>query len=150
MCVSTMTARDRQPAINKAGTKLRRRIHNPARWVSLNSRTLQKSKVESCEHQDDTDVHHQPFPKSVSEEHEIYSDYDGYHRHHVEHDSYMSAHFSPLVQLPQQSHASAGVRRPCGQSRYYRPSRTASALAPRMNSHTDPNSNKSNRAARRR
>jgi hypothetical protein len=30
----------------------------------------------------------------VSEEHNIYTDYDGYHRHHVKHYSYLSAHFS--------------------------------------------------------
>ena len=29
-----------------------------------------------------------------SEEHEIYTDYDGCHRHHVKHYSYLSAHFS--------------------------------------------------------
>jgi hypothetical protein len=34
----------------------------------------------------------------VSKEHEIYTDYDGCHRHHVKHDSCLSAHFSPLVQ----------------------------------------------------
>jgi hypothetical protein len=32
--------------------------------------------------------------QSVSEEPEIYTDYNGYHRHHVKHDSYLSAHFS--------------------------------------------------------
>ena len=54
----------------------------------------EKSKVESCEHQDDANIHCQPFPEMVSEEHNIYTDYDGYHRHHVKHYSYLSAHFS--------------------------------------------------------
>ena len=49
-------------------------------------------KVESSEHQDNANIHCQPFPKSVSEEPEIYTDYDGYHRHHVKHYSYLSAH----------------------------------------------------------
>ena len=53
----------------------------------------EKSKVESCEHQDDANVHCQPFPQMVSEEQNIYTDYDGYHRHHVKHYSYLSAHF---------------------------------------------------------
>jgi hypothetical protein len=30
-------------------------------------------------------IHYQPFPESVSEEHEIYTDYNGCHRHHVKH-----------------------------------------------------------------
>jgi len=49
---------------------------------------LQESKVESCEHQNDSNIHYQPFPESVSEKREIYSDYDGYHRHHVKHVRY--------------------------------------------------------------
>jgi hypothetical protein len=56
--------------------------------------TPEESQVESCEHQDNANIHCQPFPESVSEEHEIYTDYDGCHRHHVKHYSYLSAHFS--------------------------------------------------------
>jgi hypothetical protein len=60
--------------------------------------TPEESQVESCEHQDNANIHHQPFPEpeSVSEEHEIYTDYNGCHRHHVKHDSYLSDHFSSL------------------------------------------------------
>lgn len=57
--------------------------------------TPEESQVESREHQDNANIHCQPFPESVSEEHEIYADYEGCHRHHVKHDSYLSAHFSP-------------------------------------------------------
>jgi len=35
--------------------------------------------------------------ESVSEEYEIYTDYDGCHSHHVKHDSYLSAHFRFLA-----------------------------------------------------
>ena len=56
--------------------------------------TPEESQVESCEHQDNANIHCQPFPESVSEEREIYTDYDGCHRHHVKHYSYLSAHFS--------------------------------------------------------
>jgi hypothetical protein len=56
--------------------------------------TREESQVESCEHQNNANIHHQPFPESVSEEHEIYTDYDGRHRHHVKHHGYRSAHFS--------------------------------------------------------
>jgi hypothetical protein len=58
--------------------------------------TPEESQVESCEHQDNAYIHCQPFPKSVSEEREIYSDDDGYHRHSVKHYSYLSAHFTFL------------------------------------------------------
>jgi hypothetical protein len=62
--------------------------------VPVCSWTPEEPKVESSEHQDNANIHYQPFPVSVSEEHEIYTDYDGDHRHHVKHDSYLSAHFS--------------------------------------------------------
>jgi hypothetical protein len=56
--------------------------------------TPEESKVESCEHQDNANIHCQPFPESVSEEREIYTDDDGCHRDRVKHSSYLSAHFS--------------------------------------------------------
>jgi hypothetical protein len=56
--------------------------------------TPEESKVESCEHQDNANIHAQPFPESVSEEREIYTDYDGCHRDRVKHSSYLSVHFS--------------------------------------------------------
>jgi len=55
--------------------------------------TTEESEVESSEHQHNTNIHCQPFPESVSEEREIYSDYDGYHRHCVKQDGYLSVHF---------------------------------------------------------
>src|SRR3981081_4224373 len=61
--------------------------------------TPEEFQVESCEHQDEANIHCQPFPESVSEEHEIYTDYDGCHRHHVKHDSYLFAHFSQRLSL---------------------------------------------------
>src|SRR5277367_2064529 len=63
------------------------------RAIPTDSWTPQESQVERCEHQDDSNIHCQPFPESVSQEHEIYTDYDGCHRHHVKHDSYLSAYF---------------------------------------------------------
>jgi mannitol-1-phosphate/altronate dehydrogenase len=61
------------------------------------SRTSEESEVESCEHQDNANIHCEPFPELVSEEEEIYTDYDDYHCHHVKHDSYLSAHFRFLA-----------------------------------------------------
>lgn len=54
----------------------------------------EESQVESGEHQDNANIRYQPFPESVSEEREIYTGYNGCHRHHVEHPSYPSTHFS--------------------------------------------------------
>jgi len=70
------------------------RLHNRSKKGAVApSWTPEESQVESCEHQDNANIHCQPFPESVSEEHEIYNDYDDWHRHHVKHDSYLSAHF---------------------------------------------------------
>jgi hypothetical protein len=66
----------------------------PLNTIAPCSWTPEESEVESCKHQDNANIHCQPFPESVSEKREIYTDYDGYHRHHVKHDSYVSAHFN--------------------------------------------------------
>jgi hypothetical protein len=63
--------------------------------VALCSWTPQESQVERREHQDDSNIHYQPFPESVSEEPEIYTDYDGCHRNRVKHHSHLSAHLTP-------------------------------------------------------
>jgi hypothetical protein len=72
--------------------------------------TPEESQVESCEHQDNANIHCQAFPESVSEEHEIYTDYDGCHRHHVKHDSYLSAHFSSSTALTALLHLHDALR----------------------------------------
>jgi hypothetical protein len=40
--------------------------------------TLQESQVEGREHQNDSDVHHQPLPEPVPEKQDIYADHNGY------------------------------------------------------------------------
>jgi hypothetical protein len=57
----------------------RRALHLAAQFRS----SPQESQIERCENQDDPNIHCQPFPESVSEEREIYTDYDGCHRHQV-------------------------------------------------------------------
>jgi hypothetical protein len=37
----------------------------------------EESEIEGCEHEDNANIHYQPFPEPVSEEQEIYGDYDG-------------------------------------------------------------------------
>jgi hypothetical protein len=65
--------------------------------IPLRSWRHEESQVESSEHQDNANIHDQPFPESVSEEHEIYTDYNDCHRHHVKHYSYPSVHFSTTL-----------------------------------------------------
>jgi hypothetical protein len=81
----------------------------------MRSWTSEESQVESCEHQDNANIHCQPFPESVSEEHDIYADYDGYHRHRVKHSSYLSAHFD-RTSLHQFGLDSLRACRPCALS----------------------------------
>src|SRR5579864_4732334 len=87
----------------------------PLNAIAPCSWTPEESQVESCEHQDNANIHCQPFPESVSEEREIYTDYDGCHRHHVKHDSYLSAHFSYLRRpdrMPPQPPRECGAESP--------------------------------------
>ncbi|MGC1682662.1 MAG: hypothetical protein WA760_15145 [Pseudolabrys sp.] len=60
----------------------------------MSSIATEKSPVESREHQDNANIHCQSFPEVVSKKREIHTDYDGYHHHHVNHYSYLSARFS--------------------------------------------------------
>jgi hypothetical protein len=61
--------------------------------AGIGSRSIApKSQVESCEHQDDANVHHQPFPEMVSEERDIRSDYNDCHHHNIKRDSHLSDH----------------------------------------------------------
>jgi hypothetical protein len=71
----------------------------PTDAIATFSWAPEESQVESYEHQDNADIRHQPFPESVSEELEIYTHYDRYHRHHVKRDSYLSAHSSGISQF---------------------------------------------------
>jgi hypothetical protein len=50
--------------------------------------------MESSKHQDNANVGYEPLPESVSEKRDIQTDDDGYHRHHIERASDLSAHFS--------------------------------------------------------
>jgi hypothetical protein len=54
----------------------------------------EESQVEGYEDQNDANIHHQPFPDSISEEREIDTDYDSGHRHRVQRQSDLSAQSS--------------------------------------------------------
>jgi hypothetical protein len=64
---------------------------------ALWSWTPEESEVESGEYQDDADICGKPFPESVSEEQNIYTDYDDCHRYDVKHDRNLAAHFRLLA-----------------------------------------------------
>jgi hypothetical protein len=68
------------------------RLHNRCKKGAVAPCSLapQESQIERCEQQDNANVRCQPFPESVSEEREIYADYDGYHCHHVKRDGALS------------------------------------------------------------
>jgi hypothetical protein len=40
---------------------------------------LQESPIEGCKHQDNPNVHDQPFPEPIPKEHEVYIDNNRYH-----------------------------------------------------------------------
>jgi hypothetical protein len=51
--------------------------------VAPRSRILYESQIEGCKHQDNTDVHHEPFPESILKEKKIYANDNGYHHQTV-------------------------------------------------------------------
>jgi len=54
----------------------------------------EESEVETAEDQNNENIYYQPFPKSASEEREIYADYDGCHHQYIKHNKCLSAHFN--------------------------------------------------------
>src|SRR5665213_1449128 len=65
----------------------------------LRSRTLQENQIERREHQDNSDVYHQPLQEVVPEEQDVHADHDGYQREHVKHDRAPYSHQSNLRKL---------------------------------------------------
>jgi hypothetical protein len=55
---------------------------------------LQEPQIERPEHQNYSDVHHQPLPEPVPEKQDIHADHDGYQREHVKHNGCLSSHAS--------------------------------------------------------
>jgi len=76
----------------------RRRLGRRVRCTSRNSlSTLQEPQIERREYQDNSDVHHQPFPEPIPEEQDVHADNDGYQRERVKHDGCLSSHPAFLV-----------------------------------------------------
>jgi hypothetical protein len=59
----------------------------------LASMAAEKSVVEGAEDQDNADIRRQPLPESISEEHEIETDYDRDHCHEVKRERHLPVHF---------------------------------------------------------
>ena len=65
--------------------------------------------IERREHQDNSDVHHQPRPELVPEEQDVHADHDAYQREHVKHDGNLSAHLSFLLRATEWSQSGAWI-----------------------------------------
>src|SRR5215475_5984539 len=79
------------------------------RFIRKRPLTLQEPQIERCEHQDYSDVHHQPFPEPVPEEQDVHADNDGYQREHVKHDDCLSSHPAFLVRAAERSQHHAWI-----------------------------------------
>src|SRR5215471_21812659 len=79
------------------------------RFIRQRSLTLQEPQIERCEHQDYSDVHHQPFPEPVPEEQDVHADNDGDKREHVKHDDCLSFHSALLVRAAERSQRHAWI-----------------------------------------
>jgi hypothetical protein len=53
---------------------------------------LQESEIEGRKHQDNSDVHGQPWPKLMPEEKDVHTDHYGHHGEHVKHGDQISSH----------------------------------------------------------
>jgi hypothetical protein len=65
-------------------------------WGQLNLRVLYESQIEGCKHQDNADVHYQPFPESIPKEEQIHTNYNGYQHPNVKPDKHTLCHFNLL------------------------------------------------------
>src|SRR5262245_27958879 len=75
--------------------------------AAASSSTLQEPQIERSEHQDNSDVHHQPFPEPVLKEQDVHADNHGYQREHVKHDDCLSSHPAFLVRAAEWSQRNA-------------------------------------------
>jgi hypothetical protein len=57
-------------------------------------RIFYESEIEGREHQDNTDIHRQPFPESILEEQKIQTNNNGDHYQNVKHGRYIDFHFN--------------------------------------------------------
>lgn len=71
--------------------------------------TVQEPQIERPEHQDYSDVYHQPLPEPVPEEQDIHAEHDGYQREHVKYDGCLSCHPSFLVRATERSQSGAWI-----------------------------------------
>ena len=72
-------------ALIKHAHKLPHELYQSLTWdrqclevATLSLRVLEEPQIERGKHQDDTDVHHEPFPKSIPKEQQIYANHNGY------------------------------------------------------------------------
>jgi hypothetical protein len=64
--------------------------------AAIDLRVLYESQIEGCKHQDNADVHYQPFPESIPKEEQIHANYDGYQHSEVKADQHTLCHLNVL------------------------------------------------------
>jgi hypothetical protein len=67
----------------RKAVRLDARVRQPDGFTTRSLRVLQESQIEGRKHQNNADIHHQPFPESILEEQQIHTNDNGYHRHTV-------------------------------------------------------------------
>jgi hypothetical protein len=65
--------------------------------VALGSYVLEESHIERREHQNNADIHHQPFPESVPKEKYVHGNDNGYQRGKIKHNRHVLRHLSTWV-----------------------------------------------------
>jgi hypothetical protein len=63
--------------------------------VRRRSATRSKEPQEGCKHQDNANIHHQPFPEPISKEEKIHTNDNGYHQQSDKHGRHALCHFHP-------------------------------------------------------
>jgi 1,2-phenylacetyl-CoA epoxidase PaaB subunit len=56
---------------------------------------LEESQIKGSKHQDNADVHYQPFPESILKEQQVYTNDNGNQHRNVKHDRHVPRHSIP-------------------------------------------------------
>jgi hypothetical protein len=70
---------------------------------------FKEPQIERRKHQDNSDVHHQPRPELVPEEHDVHADHYAYQRERIKHDGNLSTHLFFLLRAAEWSRRGAWI-----------------------------------------
>ncbi len=68
------------------------RVRQPAGAAGDSLWVLEESQIKGCKHQDNADVHYQPFPESILKEQQVYTNDNGNQHRNVKHDRHVPRH----------------------------------------------------------